>query len=110
MDNRRLIELAAGKWEILVVPEANGSPRPLYFDRPQIDPKIFNPASMGDSVAHREARPDRRHKSAAGLRQNCANVCEHLRHAADGAGQTLSHRVHRRMNVPDTGFTAVEET
>jgi hypothetical protein len=54
MDNGRPIELQQGKWEVLMVPEANASPRHLYFDRPHIDPKIFDPASMGDSVAHWE--------------------------------------------------------
>jgi hypothetical protein len=54
MDNGRPLDIQQGKWEILIAPEANSSPRHLYFDRPHIDPKIFDPASMGDSVAHWE--------------------------------------------------------
>jgi len=54
MDNGRPLDIQQGKWEILIAPEANASPRHLYFDRPHIDPKIFDPASMGDSVAHWE--------------------------------------------------------
>jgi hypothetical protein len=54
MDNGRPLDIQQGKWEILIAPEANASPRHLYFDRPHIDSKIFDPASMGDSVAHWE--------------------------------------------------------
>jgi hypothetical protein len=54
MDNGRPLDIQQGRWEILMVPEANSSPRHLYFDRPHIDAKIFDPASVGDSVAHWE--------------------------------------------------------
>jgi hypothetical protein len=54
MDNGRPLDIQQGKWEVLITPEANASPRHLYFDRPHIDSKIFDPASMGDSVAHWE--------------------------------------------------------
>jgi hypothetical protein len=54
MDNGRPLEIQQGKWEILMVPEANSSPRHIYFNRAHIDPKIFDPASVGDSVAHWE--------------------------------------------------------
>ena len=54
MDNGRPIDIQQGKWEILMAPEANSSPRHVYFDRPHIDPRIFDPASLGDSVAHWE--------------------------------------------------------
>jgi len=54
MDNGRPLDIQQGKWEVLIAPEANASPRHLYFDRPHIDSRIFDPASMGDSVAHWE--------------------------------------------------------
>ncbi len=54
MDNGRPLDIQQGKWEILIAPEANASPRHLYFNRPHIDPNIFDPASMGDSIAHWE--------------------------------------------------------
>jgi len=54
MDNGRPLDIQQGKWEILIAPEANASPRHLYFNRAHIDAKIFDPASMGDSVAHWE--------------------------------------------------------
>ena len=54
MDNGRPLDIQQGKWEILIAPEANASPRHLDFDRPHIDSNIFDPASVGDSVAHWE--------------------------------------------------------
>jgi len=54
MDNGRPLDIQQGKWEILIAPEANASPRHIYFDRPHIDPNIFDPASVGDSIAHWE--------------------------------------------------------
>lgn len=54
MDNGRPLDIQQGRFEILITPEANASPRHLYFDRPHIDPKIFDPASVGDSIAHWE--------------------------------------------------------
>ena len=52
MDNGRPIAIQQGKWELLMTTEANSSPRHIYTNRPQhIDPNIFDPSSVGDSIA-----------------------------------------------------------
>ena len=55
MDNGRPLDMQQGRWEILMTPEANSSPRHLYLSRSQhIDPNIFDLSSIGDAVAHWE--------------------------------------------------------
>jgi hypothetical protein len=55
MDTGRPLDIQQGRWEILMTPEANSSPRHVYTNRPEhINPDIFDPTSVGDSVAHWE--------------------------------------------------------
>jgi hypothetical protein len=55
MDAGRPLDIRQGRWEIIMVPEANSSPRHVYTDRKEhVNPDIFDPTSVGDSVAHWE--------------------------------------------------------
>lgn len=51
MDNGRPLDIQQGRWEVLMTPEANSSPRHIYTSRTQhINPDIFDPSSVGDSI------------------------------------------------------------
>jgi hypothetical protein len=55
MDNGRPLEIQQGRWEIVIVAEANTAPRHIYTSRPEhINADIFDPSSIGDSIGHWE--------------------------------------------------------
>jgi hypothetical protein len=55
MDNGRPLDIQQGRWEVLMTPEANSSPRHIYTSRTQhINPDIFDPTSVGDSIGRWE--------------------------------------------------------
>src|SRR5579871_6590903 len=52
MDSGRPIVITQGRWEMLMTFEANTSPRHMYFRAKHVDPAIWDPTSVGDSIAH----------------------------------------------------------
>lgn len=53
MDNGRPLDIQQGRWEVLMTPEANSSPRHIYTNRSQhISADLFDPSSVGDSIGH----------------------------------------------------------
>lgn len=54
MDNGRPLGFLQGDYEILIAAEANTAPRHLYFNRPHVSADIYDPTSVGDSIAHWE--------------------------------------------------------
>jgi hypothetical protein len=54
MDSGRPLDIRQGKNEVIIAPEANASPRHLYFNHPHQNPETFDPTTVGDSIAHWE--------------------------------------------------------
>jgi hypothetical protein len=54
MDTGRPIAITQGRWEVLMTFEANTSPRHLYFRDKHVNSDIWDPTSVGDSIAHWE--------------------------------------------------------
>lgn len=54
MDNGRPISIVQGKNEVLETFSTNGTHRHLYFRDKHVDPVIYDPTSVGDSIAHWE--------------------------------------------------------
>jgi hypothetical protein len=54
MDSGRPITITQGRWEMLMTFEANTSHRHVYFREKHVDPAIWDPTSVGDSIAHWE--------------------------------------------------------
>lgn len=52
MDGGRPIDIEQGQHEIIITTEINSSPRHIYFNRPHVNADIFDPSSVGDSIAH----------------------------------------------------------
>lgn len=52
MDAGRPISITQGRREILITFEASASPRHLYLRDKHVDPNIWDPTSVGDSIAH----------------------------------------------------------
>ncbi len=52
MDNGRPLGLLQGSYELLIATEANTAPRHIYFNRPHVSAEIYDPTSIGDSIAH----------------------------------------------------------
>ena len=51
MDAGRPMMITQGRWEMLITFEANTSPRHMYFREKHVDPAIWDPTSVGDSIA-----------------------------------------------------------
>jgi hypothetical protein len=55
MDPGRPVDIQVGTREIVIFAEVSASPRHIYLDRPKhIDPDIFDPTTVGDSIGHWE--------------------------------------------------------
>ncbi|MEQ1945738.1 MAG: hypothetical protein ABL995_01015 [Bryobacteraceae bacterium] len=54
MDSGRPIAITQGRWETMINFEANSSPRHIYFRREHVNPDIFDPSSVGDSIGNWE--------------------------------------------------------
>jgi hypothetical protein len=55
MDNGRPLDIRQGSTAVIVVPENASAPRYLYLNRTtHITPDIFDPSTLGDSIAHWE--------------------------------------------------------
>jgi hypothetical protein len=54
MDSGRPLGFLQGSYELLITAEANTAPRHLYFRPAHISAEIFDPTSIGDSIAHWE--------------------------------------------------------
>jgi len=52
MDSGRPITITHGRFEILLTFEANTTQRHLYFREKHVNPDIWDPTSVGDSIAH----------------------------------------------------------
>jgi len=52
MDNGRPLGFLQGDYELLITTEANTAPRHLYFRPAHVSAEIFDPTSIGDSIAH----------------------------------------------------------
>ena len=54
MDAGRPVSIIQGKYEALETFPVNGTHRHLYFRAAHVDPNIYDPTSVGDSIAHWE--------------------------------------------------------
>lgn len=54
MDNGRPLGFVQGSYELLIAAEANTAPRHLYFRPAHVSAEIYDPTSIGDSIAHWE--------------------------------------------------------
>jgi hypothetical protein len=54
MDSGRPIDIREGPTAVMVVAENVPNPRYLYKDRPHISADIYDPSTLGDSIAHWE--------------------------------------------------------
>jgi hypothetical protein len=55
MDLGRPLDIQQGRWEVMMIPEGNSAPRHIYTNRKEhINPDIFDPSSIGDSIGHWE--------------------------------------------------------
>lgn len=54
MDPGRPLSIAQGRFEVLITAPVNAEHRHLYFHDKHVNPDIYDPSSVGDSIAHWE--------------------------------------------------------